>query len=195
MIDRTPQPLQRGRNWCCLRFRVYWPAHVHVWHNINSPHTLERPLGIVLVYDVSSSGVISIPLYQFLKIATFGQDGGSVPIYEVSPMAETHWCSIWESSVKLTSHRRTSLPSIETSFWPKLASRHPCVQTWHCALSWRDTMWLYASSTSEGSKTSIASILPWHTSQSSIHPELWIKAAIPVFWVSKPLPSVNSPER
>jgi len=45
-IDLIIKQLQRGQECLLVCFRVYWPAHVHVWHSIHSPHIFKWPLGI-----------------------------------------------------------------------------------------------------------------------------------------------------
>jgi len=119
-----------------------------------------------------------VPCPTSSTIAASGKDRGCARKSEARPSLESLQRSIWKAFVELTSLRRKSLPSIESSSWPKLASRHPCDGTCHFTLWLRDGMWLCVSLTSKGSNIEMASILPWHTWQSSIHPELWIVASI-----------------
>jgi hypothetical protein len=110
-------------------------------------------------------------------IATSRKDRGYGQIWEACPLLESLQLSIWIVSVELTSQRRTSLASMESSSWPKLASRHPCDWTCHCIIWWRDAMWLYTSSTSTVSNIEMISILPWHPLKWSIHHQLWTGAS------------------
>jgi len=113
------------------------------------------------------------PCHIFWTITTSGMDQGYVLKWQAFLSLVSLQRTIWTPSVELISQQWTGIPSINSSSWPWLGSPHPCDRTCHCTLWYCDAMWLYGSLTATESNIGMAWIPPWHTWQSSIHPELW----------------------
>jgi len=106
-------------------------------------------------------------------IATFRKNWEYVQKWKACQLLQSLQHSNWTATGELNSQRRTSLHSIGSSSFRKLASHNPRDQTWYCLLWWCVAIWLYATSRSTGSNIDMASILPWHTSQWCIYLDLW----------------------